>query len=185
MNVVSFVEGPLLWTAFVVFFLGIVVRFAAFSMALIRNSRNRESQWRHLVVSWVRFFLPFHNGIRKKPLYSIFRYVFHACLFAVPIFLFGHVVLWEESRFGWIWNSLPDEWADYMTWIVLASAAYFLVRRIVLRDVRRASSLASYVLVLIVALPYVSGYFLSHGTLDSVEYFRNHLWKLSREAAGI
>jgi len=44
----------------------------------------------------------------KKPIYAVVRYIFHICLIAVPVWLSGHIALWEESRFELNWRALPD-----------------------------------------------------------------------------
>ena len=80
----------------------------------------------YYLATFGRFFIPFHKAVAKKPGYALLRYVFHLCLFVVPIWLGGHIVLWSESRFGWDWKSLPDSWADWMTLLVLAAALFFL-----------------------------------------------------------
>jgi nitrate reductase gamma subunit len=100
-----------------------------------------------------RFFLPFHKAIAGKPVYTTLRYVFHICLVVVPVWFIGHIALWEESRFEWTWSSLPDEWIDWMTLLVLGLAAYFLIRRIVSKDLRLNSSVTDYLVIVITALP--------------------------------
>jgi len=63
----------------------------------------------------------------KKPIYAVVRYIFHICLIAVPVWLAGHIALWEESRFELNWRALPDAWADWMTLLLLGLAIYFLI----------------------------------------------------------
>jgi len=113
--------------------------------------------------------------VKKKPLYALIRYVFHLCLFAVPVFLFEHIVLWEESRFEWSWSPIPDGLVDWMTLIFLAIALFFLLRRIISADIRLISTFSDYFILVVTTLPFMTGYFLTHGTLDSIGFLGDNM----------
>jgi len=178
MNFDRFVEGPLLWAVFLIFMTGIAGRFAFFCSAIVAGARGKDSGWRHVLYSLIRSLLPFHSSFRTRPLYATLRYIFHVCLVTVPAFLYGHVVLWEESRFEWGWMTLPDVWADRMTILVLCLSGYFFARRIVVPEFRRCSSLSAYLPNMIVMFPFLTGYFLAHGSLTSVPFLENKMWTL-------
>lgn len=173
-----FVGGPFLWISFLIFIAAITIRFAFFFAAIIRSGKNRDIRWWYNFAIFGRFFMPFHKAIFGKPFYTILRYVFHICLVGVPVWFVGHIALWEESRFEWTWSSLPDEWIDWMTLLVLGLATYFLVRRIISKDLRINSSVIDYCVIVITALPFLTGYFLTHATLDSIAFFSNNMWNI-------
>ena len=173
-----FVEGPLLWMVFLIFITGTVARFTLSCASIVAGARGRESGWRHILLVLIRALVPFHSSFRRKPLYTAVRYLFHACLFIVPVFLFGHVVLWEESRFEWGWTTLPDVWADRMTLLVLCLSGYFFARRMVVPEFRRSSALSGYLPNMIVIPPFLTGYFLAHGSLTSVPFLGKNMWTL-------
>ena len=176
MDLFSIVEGPLLWVISFVFLASLILRFSFFLHSIIsHNSRTENRGQASIFITLARFFLPLHKAFIKKPFYTTLRYIFHGCLFIVPIWLSGHIVLWSESRFEWDWMALPDAWADWMTLILLALAAYFLVRRLVLKDLRRRSSSQDILLILITALPFLTGYFLMHGTLESIAFLGDNI----------
>jgi ferredoxin len=172
------VEGPLLRITFLVLIIGMIARVALFFYTILKSSRGRDSRLQYVVANLTLSLLPFHHGATKKPMYAALRYLFHVCLIALPIWLSGHIALWEESRFRWSWPALPDTWADWMTLLVLGLAAYFVMRRIVLGHVRRTTSTSDYLLILITALPFVTGYFLTHGSLNSLHFFENNMWTI-------
>jgi NAD-dependent dihydropyrimidine dehydrogenase PreA subunit len=178
MNIDPFVEGPLLRGAFLVFAAGIAARLVFFVSAILAGARDKPSPWKHVFTSLGRSLFPFHNGIRKKPVYALIRYVFHFCLFVVPVFLFEHVVQWEESRFEWSWSSLPGSWADRLTLLNLAMCLFFLLRRVLVRDVRASSSVSDYLFLLVAAFPFLTGYLLSHGTPSYLSSLDKHMWTL-------
>ena len=163
-----FIEGPLLVIALGIFAIGVLWRFVFFVYALFRKDGEPEAKRKNAPIHLGRFFLPFHMGILKEPLYGALRYVFHLCLIIVPIGLSGHILLWEESRFGWSWSGLPDAYADWMTLVVLVLAAFFIVRRVALKEIRKESSLSDYILILVAGLPFLTGYLLKHHDLDSL-----------------
>jgi ferredoxin len=153
-----------------------LIRSLFFVWALIKNSsRNKEKRPIHIIKNITRSFLPFHRAFAQKPLYTLLRYVFHICLFAVPIGLSGHIILWSESRFEWDWSALPDAWADWMTLILLTLAVYFLLRHLILSRIRRESSIKDFLVVVIAALPFLTGYFLTHDTFDSIDFLGNNM----------
>ncbi len=174
----SFVEGPLLWIVFSIVITGVIARFVFFFYAIIKSGKDRDFRWLYSLATFGRSFVPFHNAVAKKPSYAVLRYIFHICLILVPVWLSGHIALWEESRFEWAWSALPDLWADWMTLLLLALAAYFLVRRIIVKDIRLTSSTSDYLLIVITVLPFLTGYFLAHGSLDSIPFLGNNMWSI-------
>ena len=42
---------------------------------------------------------------------TIVTFLFHICLFVAPLFLMGHIVLFDTFH-GWSWPALPDGVAD-------------------------------------------------------------------------
>ena len=178
MDFSSFIEGPLLWIVFLLFIVGVIARIVFFFFEIIKSSRDKDSGLRYGFATFGRSLLPFHNAAIKKPLYAFLRYIFHICLFAVPIWLAGHIALWEESRFEWTWRSLPDAWADWMTLLLLGLAIYFFIRRIAVKDIRITSSLTDYVIIILTCLPFVTGYFLTHGSLESIAFLSNNMWTI-------
>lgn len=173
-----FVEGPLLKAVLALFVLGISIRTTLFVVSILRSRDPGRSGRGRQITLLVRFFLPYHRVALKKPLYTLLRYLFHVPLFMVPLWLAEHIVLWEDSRFEWSWPPLPAAWADLLTLTVLLLAAWFLIRRIVVRQIRTASTLSDYLLILIAALPFLSGYLVTHGTLSEISFFDNHLYTI-------
>jgi ferredoxin len=96
----------------------------------------------------------------------------------VPIWFSGHIGLWEESRFGWSWTALPDEWVDWMTLIFLGLAAFFLLRRMISSDIRSVSSISDYILIIVTAMPFLTGYLLTHDSLDAASFLGKNMWSI-------
>jgi len=172
-----FAEGPLLWIAFLIFIIGTLVRMAQF----IFVARTKDKPFykyfslKYILATLARWLLPLNVDVKKNPVFIICVYLFHICLMVVPIWLAGHISLWEESRFGWSWSSLPDKWADWMTLLLFAIAIYFILRRALSPDLRIITTFSDYLLLVVTALPFVTGYSLTHGTLDSIKFLGDNM----------
>ena len=178
MSFVSFVEGPFLRSVFVFCFVGISARLLLFVSGVVKDALHPYTQWRRVLVPLGRSLLPFHSGLKKKPVYASLRYAYHICLFVVPVYLWGHVVLWEESRFELSWSTLPDVWADRLTIIFICLAFCFLCRRLVVAEIRHASGPQDFILPVVVVLPFLSGYFLAHGTFNGLAFLEEKMWTI-------
>ena len=62
-----------------------------------------------------------------------------------------------------------------MTIILLAIAIFFLLRRIFSADIRLLSTFSDYFLLVVTALPFLTGYFLTHGTVDSIGFLGDNI----------
>jgi ferredoxin len=178
MDIASIVEGPLLEVVFILFALGLLVRAILFLTSVFRSDKSRKMKWRHILPTILGSLLPLHRTFVKKPIYTTIRTLFHICLFVVPLFFYGHIVLWESSWLELSWTSIPDVLADWMSILFIGLSLFFLLRRILVSDLRKISGLADYLLLLIGATTFLSGYFLTHGTLDHIPFFLDHLQTL-------
>ncbi len=107
------------------------------------------------------------NGTLWKidPLMTIVTSVFHVCLVLIPIFLLGHNILFGQSWGFSLW-SLPESITDVLTVVVLACAAFFLGRRLFLSRVRAITTAYDYLVLLIAAAPFLTGYLAYHQWFD-------------------
>ena len=159
-----FVTGPLAWTAFILFIGGSLYRLIAMLILAIRKERFIFSymSWKYGIRSILHWITPFAaENMRRHPILTVVTFAFHICLILTPIFLLSHVILWDES-WNVSWWSLPDSVADFMTMIVIAGCIFFLVRRLASPEVQFVTSASDYVILAIVAAPFVTGFFAYH-----------------------
>ena len=176
-TILYFIETTLLWIVAVVLVVGMIWRLFFFAVAIFRKRKFSRHSTGQRLVTLTAILAPFHRAIFNKPAYTTLRYLFHACLFIVPIWFSGHIYLWEESRFALYWTPIPDAVVDWMTLAVLGACAYFLVRRIIAVK-RLETGIGDIVLIVFTALPFLSGYFLTHGHLGGIPFFDSYLWYL-------
>ena len=160
----NIVSGPLALVAFILFFGGSIYRIASMLKLVAEKERFIFSymSWRYSLRSILHWIIPFATvNWRRQPVLTVVTFAFHLCLLATPIFLLSHVVLWEET-FSISWWTLPDAVADVMTIIVILGAIYFLVRRVTQPEVKFVTSASDFVILAIVAAPFVTGFLAYH-----------------------
>lgn len=157
-------RGPVLWITFLVFSMGMIVRLAI----LYRLSKERDGVfYNHVDMKWGlrsigHWLVPLGTrSLRSQPLFSIATYIFHVCLFAVPLFLLAHSTLWNESFGVSLW-SLPDRLADFLTILMIGAATFLFARRLVRSEVRILSAPWDYVLLILAVLPFLTGFLTYH-----------------------
>ena len=91
--------------------------------------------------------------------------VFHVVLFLLPLLLPAHNILFYQT-FRVALPTLPEGFMDVMTLLMFAFGAFFLLRRIFIPRVRALTTVRDYLILLLVAAPFVSAYLAYHHALD-------------------
>ena len=163
-DIYKFVSGPLAWVAFIVFILGSLYRL----IDMIRLVNRKEKfifsymSWKYSFRSMLHWAIPFGSeGWKSNRLLTVVTFVFHICLIIVPVFLLSHIILWDES-WNVSWYSLPDSVADIMCVIVIVCCIFFLIRRITSPEVQYVTSASDYIILAIVAAPFITGFLAYH-----------------------
>ncbi len=151
--------GLLVWVSVFLFIGGSIYRLV--SMAMLARKRDifvyEYMDPFYAFRSIAHWIVPFGSvNMRKHPWMTIVTFAFHLSLLIVPLFLFAHIALVKES-WNFQWKYIPDSIADVLTLIVIGSCIFFLIRRCVLPEVKYLTSRADYLLLLLVALPFVTG----------------------------
>lgn len=173
----EFSKGPLVWIAFGVLLVGSIYRI----VQTIRLAKRDKvvlpyMKWKFGLRSLLHWTVPYAaRNMRIRPAFTLLSFVFHICLFAVPIFTVGHVALWRES-WGISWWSLPDALSKIMTIMVLVGAATFFLRRIADPAVRFVTSAGDFVLVALVAAPFATGLMAYYQVFDYNAVMIVHMW---------
>ena len=133
----NFVSGPLAWLAFILFIGGSLYRLISL-MVLVHKKEK-------FIYSYMSL---------KYSLRSIFRW---STPFATEN-MRGHPALTVDESWNLSWWTLPDGAAEIMTLIVIASCVFFLVRRWVNPEVQYVTSASDYIILGIVAAPFITGF---------------------------
>ncbi|MFZ5866865.1 MAG: TmcC family electron transfer complex membrane anchor subunit [Thermodesulfobacteriota bacterium] len=155
----AFVSGPLVWIAFVVFIGGMVYQF----VAMVRSAKKDKVIYPYMSAKYglrslLHWVVPLASkNMRMRYEMTIVTFLFHICLILVPIFLTAHVVMFSMA-WGPKWVTLSERTADWLAIVVILAAIFFLVRRWMLPEVRFVTFSSDYVLLAIVALPFLTGF---------------------------
>ena len=173
----GWLTGPLAWAAFIVFIGGCCYRLAAM-LLMVRSRENfifSYMSWKYSLRSILHWIVPFAaTNWKKHPVLTVVTFAFHACLFLTPFFLMAHVILWDEAwHIGW-WT-LPDRLADIMTLIVVGACVFYLIRRISLPEVQYVTDASDYLILIMVAAPFVTGYVAYHQWLNYPLFLNLHI----------
>jgi nitrate reductase gamma subunit len=164
LSIYNFLTGPALWTSFLIFLGGLIVRIAW----LFKLSRRKDQVfYNHASLSWgfksiLYWIVPWGSAsMRQQPIFTFMVFAFHITLLAVPLFLNAHNILWDEA-FGISLWSMPNQWADVMTVIALVAIIFLAIRRMVRREVRILTGAWDYILIGLTALPFLTGFLAYH-----------------------
>lgn len=163
-------RGPLVWVAFALFVGGSLYKFSR--MAQLAKQKDGYVyaywSWSHALKSafhWWILPLGSYNA-RLNPVMAVVTWVFHVCLLLSPIFLLAHVVMFETAWNVGLWPTLPDAAADVMAFLVLAACVFFLLRRMTLPQVKFVTGGSDFLLLAVVAAPFLFGVLAYHQVAD-------------------
>ncbi len=101
----------------------------------------------------------------SSPVMGAVSLVFHIALFLVPLLLPAHNILFFQTLRIAL-PTLPEALMDKLTLGLLAIGAFFLLRRVVFPRVRALTTVRDYLILLLVAAPFVTAYMAYHQWLD-------------------
>lgn len=160
----NFVSGPLVWVAFILFVGGILYRLIT-RILMVSKPDNVVTDYFSLyyalrsILHWI---IPFANrNSRQRPIMTIVTFAFHICLLVAPVFLLAHVILVDQA-WGVDWWTLPEAVTDIMTLIVVGGCVYFAWRRLTQPEVKFVTFASDYVILAIVAAPFITGFLAYH-----------------------
>jgi nitrate reductase gamma subunit len=155
----NFVSGSLAWAAFIIFIGGCLYRLIQLLVLVHKKEKfiYGYMSLKYSLRSILHWSVPFAaENMRRNPIMTLVTFAFHFCLLVTPIFLLAHVVLVDES-WNISWWTLPDGAAEIMALMVIAGCVFFLVRRLVRPEVQYITTASDYILLAIVAAPFITG----------------------------
>jgi len=176
-DIYNFLSGTMVWVAFTVFIIGSLYRLVAMAVTVKLKEQSILSYWslKYGARSIIHWLIPFASeNMRKHPGFTIASFAFHICLLITPIFLFSHIVLFDEA-WDISWWSLPDEVADLMTIVVIVVCLFFLFRRLYYNHVKFLTTSRDYIILAVVAIPFITGFFAYHQWFGYKFFFLLHI----------
>ena len=163
----GFARGPLFAVTFLVMVLGLgrQVVLQIYYLGLKKGRRLKRVPWKAVTRETLGWALPVRHVEPGTGLFSAASYLMHVGLLIVPLLLVDHVVLWE----GFLGTGLPSigrGTADALTLLTLGCGLLLLALRIFRARHRWVSRPSDYALLLLVLLPFLTGYLASHPAVN-------------------
>lgn len=157
-------SGPFALVALAGFVLGCVYRIVvAFRQTASDRIVLDYFHPRYALRSILRWLTPYATvNMRRHPVMTAVTFVFHFGMVLMPFFIFGHMILVYEA-FGLSWFTLPDMLVEAMAWGVLLALVFFAGRRLFLPEVRYLSTPSDFLILLMIALPFLTGIWAYRG----------------------
>ena len=163
-NTINFLTGPALYVSLGVFFIGLTVRFVLYFMGLswklerVAYKADMAHGLKGGAYSAFKWLIPFGtHGWRSQPYLTVAFFLLHFGVVLVPLFLAGHNVIIKEA-FGFSLPSMPQWLADGLTLMAMGGIVMLALRRIALPEVRILTSLYDWFILLLVFVPFFSGF---------------------------
>jgi nitrate reductase gamma subunit len=125
-----------------------------------RRAGDKNLPTGQILKTTARWLFPI-DRLHNRWFYSFTTFVFHVGVILVPLFLAGHIKLWEAAL-GISWPALPNGLATTLTLIVVAGSIALVLQRAAAKDSRVLSRFQDYALPIFIAVPFLSGFLVMH-----------------------
>jgi nitrate reductase gamma subunit len=166
----EFAKGPLFALTFLFMLLGLARHVLMQVHLLVTKGRTlRRVRWRMVFLDTLSWALPYDHMVPGTLLLTFASILFHVGVVVVPLFLGGHVTLWE-SALGIRLPAIGEGFADALTVCTTACLLVLFVYRLLIPRSRELSRRSDYALLVVVTLPFVSGFLASHPSLNPLPW---------------
>jgi nitrate reductase gamma subunit len=159
----GFLTGPMLWISVSTCLIGLFIRAVIYVKGLnwqldrVAYTAHPKAGIKGAARSIFFWLVPFGTrGWRVQPFMTIVFYIFHTGAICVPLFLAAHNMIFEE-KFRFSFYTLPPYLADTMSWGVIVSAVFLILRRIALPEVRILTTGYDFLILFVSIAPFATG----------------------------
>lgn len=170
MPLYDLLTGPIMWVSFTLFAAGMI--FKTISLVRLVSASRPVTVFMNPNARFTRSYKSSLPGL--YPVTTLISVVFHLILLLLPLFLKGHNIL-LDTFWGISLPTLPDHFADNLTMICLGCAFFFLFRRLLTRRVRALSFFSDYLIIILVILPFLTGFIAYHRFLPYDAVLNAHI----------
>jgi nitrate reductase gamma subunit len=167
----EFARGPLFLFAISFMVLGLIRHLLITTwqiVAAMTKAGDKSLPYRKILTATLKWLFPL-GKIKNQAIFSLTSIVFHVAILMVPIFLAGHIALWDRG-FGISWPAISNEVADFLTIVVLISAVALVFQRATAKATRSLSRVQDYLLPLLITIPFATGYLMMHPAINPFSY---------------
>jgi nitrate reductase gamma subunit len=163
----EFARGPLFALTFLIMVLGLLrqVTLQCYFIGIKKGRRLRAAPWKRIARDALSWAVPVRHLEPGTGLFTASSFLMHVGIIVVPPFLIDHVVLWE-GVLGMRLPAIGRGAADVLTLLTVACGALLLFLRTFVGRHRMVSRPMDYGLLVLVLLPFLSGYLAGHPSLN-------------------
>lgn len=158
----EFAKGPLFAVTFGIMVLGLARHVILQTWLLLSKGRTLSRvRWRTVASDTLSWVLPFRHMVRGAVFLTFTSILFHIGVILVPLFLADHAVLWD----AWLGTRLPalnKDMADALSLTTIFSVSVLFLYRLLVRRSHDLSRFSDYLLLVLVFLPFASGFLAAH-----------------------
>jgi len=168
---IDIARGPLFTVGFLVMILGLgrLVLLQLHALLVKKGRRLKQVSWRRIALDSLSWAVPLRHLVRGTIFISATSIFFHVGAILVPLFCQNHIVLWEEFL-GIGLPGLGRGVADALTLSTIGCCLLLLGYRLVIKRARDLSRTSDYVILIMVLLPFLSGYLASHPAVNPLPW---------------
>ncbi len=163
----DFARGPLFAFTFGIMLAGLCrqVALQIYFLSVNKGRRLKEVPWMTMVRDSLSWVIPIRHIEPGTKIFSIASFLMHIGLIIVPLFLLDHVVRWERFL-GLNLPAIGKGVADILTLLTIACSLLLLAYRTFRARHRMVSGPMDYFLLMLLLLPFVSGYLAAHPAIN-------------------
>jgi nitrate reductase gamma subunit len=160
---IDFAKGPLFAVTFLVMVLGLARQMGlqVYFLFVKKGRRLRQVPWSKMAKETLGWLVPVNHVEPGTGLFSAASFLMHIGVILVPLFLADHMALWS-ALLGIGLPSIGQGLADILTLLTVGCGLLLLIFRIFRARHRLVSRSSDYFLLIVVLLPFISGYLVSH-----------------------
>ncbi len=168
---IEFAKGHLFAATFLIMILGLArhVVMQIYSLIARKGKRLRNVPWRKILLDTLSWAVPVRHMIPGTVFFSSVSFFSHIGIIIVPLFLADHIVMWEQL-IGINLPQIGNGVADFLTLFTIATLLLLLYCRTFIRRQRAVSASSDYVLLVMVIIPFATGYMASHPSVNPLSW---------------
>ena len=160
---IDFAKGPLFAFTFLIMILGLARHFIIqfYSIFISKGKRLKNVSWKRIISDMFSWIVPVKHLIKGTVLFSLVSFIFHVAAILVSVFFIDHVTLWE-NYLGITLPSIGRVLADILTLVTIGCILMLIACRVFVKRQREMSKKTDYILLIMVLLPFLFGFFAGH-----------------------
>ena len=162
-ELLTFARGPLFGLTFGIMIIGLLrlVVLQLIPLFRLRGERLNRVKWNSVLKESLSWTVPVAHLNASNAVFVIVSFVLHVGLVLVPVFLVDHIALWERLL-GLNLPAIGRGLADVLTLCTLGGLLVLLAFRIFDPQRRAASDAIDYWLLVLLMIPFGTGYLALH-----------------------